>query len=57
MHKSDTQIVSRMYKELALINNKGQEKKKKQDFCRNLPKEDIQMANKGTKKWSTLFAI
>lgn len=56
MHKSDTQIVSKMYKELALINNKGQEKKK-QDFCRNLPKEDIQMANKGTKKWSTLFAI
>lgn len=28
MHKSDTQIVSKMYKELALINNKGQEKKK-----------------------------
>lgn len=45
MHKSDTQIVSKMYKELALINNKGQEKKKSKTFAETCQKK--------TYKWPT----
>lgn len=54
-HKSDKSFVSRLYRELLQHNNMKTTHflKRANDMNRDLSKEDIQMANKHTKRWLT----